>query len=37
MILDGTPMLAKALEKVSFGLPNVLARQVRCSAFFTLI
>jgi len=35
MILDGTAMLAKAFVKLSFSLPNVLARQDTCSAFFT--
>ena len=34
-ILDGTMMFAKAFVKMSFSLPNVLARQVTCSAFFT--
>ena len=34
MILDGTTMFAKAFVTMSFSLPN--ARQVTCSAFFTL-
>ena len=36
MILDGTRMFAKAFVKMSFSLPNVLARQVTCSAFIQL-
>ena len=31
MILDGTAVLAKAFVKMSFSLPNVLARQVTYS------
>ena len=33
MILDGTTMLAKAFVKMSFSLPNVLARQVSVAHF----